>query len=457
MTPRAGRPAAGSGGASTYRFVNLGCPKNLVDAERAAALLERAGWRPAPEGADAGLVVVTTCAFIASAREESVDEIVQAVAGKRRGQRIAVLGCLVTREGEETLRALLPEVDVFCGVADMPSLPERLGPAPRAGAAAPHDPDALGRRLFTPPHLAYLKIADGCSNRCAYCAIPAIRGDLRSRPMKELLDEARALAAAGVRELVVVAQDTTDWGRDRDGGEDVCDLLAALADAARFDWIRLMYTHPAHLDAKRVGELMRAGAIVPYLDVPIQHASDRVLALMGRPYTRRALEKLFDDLRAACDAVVLRTTALVGFPGEKEADFRELAEFLEDVAFDHVGVFEYSRERDTRAASLPGRVPARVAAARRQELLEAQMGISEERLAARVGTELEVLVDEAVPEEERPDERSRWAGRFYGQAHEIDGLTYVRGDVRPGALVRARIVEAGPYDLFAEPARGDFR
>ena len=448
----------------TYRFVNLGCPKNLVDAERVAALLESGGWREAPSNDEATLLVVTTCAFIASAREESLDEIVQAVAERRPGQRFAVLGCLVSHAGEDVLRRALPEVDVFCGVAEMTELPARLAaPVPprsrdaRRGAAA-HVHKTTGRKLFTPPHLAYLKIADGCSNKCAYCSIPSIRGDLASRPMDEILAEARGLAAMGVRELVVIAQDTTAWGFDRGGGGRVYDLLEAIADAGFFDWTRLLYTHPAHIDAARLAPLLRGGAIVPYLDVPIQHASDRVLELMGRPYTRRALEDLFDALRAASSDLVLRTTVMVGFPGERERDFRELAAFLESAAFDHVGVFAYSRERDTAAASLGGRVPARVALQRRDELLEIQMEISEERLAARVGTELDVLVDEEVPEEERPTPGARRAGRFYGQAHDIDGLTYIEGsEALPGSFVRARISGSAPYDLFAEALPGDFR
>jgi ribosomal protein S12 methylthiotransferase len=455
---------ADAAGPGTYRFVNLGCPKNLVDAERVASLLESGGWREAPSPEEASLLVVTTCAFIASAREESVDEIVRAVAGRRPGQRIAVLGCLVTRESADELRRVLPEVDIFCGVAEMTELPSRLvesaaaRPARRRDGAAAHFREGPGRKLFTPPHLAYLKIADGCSNRCAYCAIPAIRGDLASRSRNEILAEARGLAAMGVRELVVVAQDTTAWGFDRGDGERVYDLIEALADAGLFEWIRLLYTHPAHLDPARIVPLLRGGALVPYLDVPIQHASDRVLELMGRPYTRRALEDLFDALRAGAGDLVLRTTVLVGFPGERERDFRELASFLESAAFDHVGVFAYSRERETAAASLGGRVPARVAMQRRDEILELQMDVSEERLASRVGTELDVLVDEELPADERPVPGARFAGRFFGQAHDIDGVTYLEGPAPgPGGFVRARVAGAGPYDLFAEAIPGDFR
>jgi ribosomal protein S12 methylthiotransferase len=467
--------------AGTYHFFNLGCPKNLVDAERVAAHLEADGWRETEEPADASLIVITTCAFIASAREESVDEIVQTIAARRPDQRIAVLGCLVTREGADTLKRLLPEVEIFCEVNEMTELAARLREPPlRAGrrlvgegqaARAPRRcaggiESAAGtggaaglagrRKLFTPPHFAYLKIAEGCSNRCAYCAIPAIRGELRSRPRSEILAEARDLAARGVRELVIIAQDTTAWGFDRRGGERVYDLIEAIADTGLFDWIRLLYTHPAHLDPARIVPLIRGGALVPYLDVPVQHASDRVLERMGRPYKRRDLDALFDALRGGVADLVLRTTVMVGFPGERESDFREVVSLLESVSFDHVGVFVYSREQGTAAAALGGRVAARVAAQRRDELLEMQMDISAERLAARVGGELDILVDEALSAGERPVPNARFAGRFFGQTHEIDGVTYLaEAAVEPGSIVRARVTAAGPYDLFAYVLFGD--
>jgi ribosomal protein S12 methylthiotransferase len=447
----------------TYFFFNLGCPKNLVDAEKAAARLEEAGWREADSPDAAALLVVTTCAFIASATEESVGEILRVGAAKRKGQFLAVLGCLVSREGR-SLPALLPEVDLFCDVSEMPLLSERIAGAggkaarilpagvvsavsrkPRRGCAIP------GRRLFTPPHLAYLKISDGCANRCSYCTIPSIRGDLASRPMKELLAEAADLAASGVKELAVVAQDTTSYGRDRGGRGDLYDLLEALADGARFDWIRLMYLHPAHIDIGRLVPLIKGGAIAPYLDIPIQHVSNPILERMGRGYERKDLDALFDALRSSIDDLVLRTTVMTGFPGETRERFRELAGFIEDVSFDHVGVFAYSPEAGTKARSLAGKVPSRVAIARMEELLDIQMDISQERLTGRLGSEIKILVDSRIPPDERPHRNIAWEGRFYGQAYDIDGVTYVKGDVRaPGVFVRARVVEAQAYDLVAE-------
>jgi len=444
----------------TYFFFNLGCPKNLVDAESAAARLENAGWRQAafPEAAE--LLVVTTCAFISSAMEESVEEILRVGASKSPEQRLAVLGCLVSRE-ETALRKLLPEVDIFCTVAEMPFLAERIGARvgreearggeERVGAVSGGGTCASLRTLFTPPHLAYLKIADGCSNRCGYCMIPAIRGDLVSRTREDILREAAALAASGVKELSIIAQDTSAWGYDRDRRECLYDLIEALADAARFDWIRLMYLHPAHIEAERLVPLIRGGALCPYLDIPIQHVSDRILKRMGRPYARRDLAALFDRLRSSIDDLVLRTTVMVGFPGETDADFRELADFLEETAFDHVGVFTFSPEQGTEAYALRKRIPEGIALERKDALLDLQMDISQERLNARLGSELAILVDSALPAGERPSREIGWVGRFFGQAFEVDGVTYLRGAVPgPGAMVRGRVHEAQAYDLIAE-------
>jgi ribosomal protein S12 methylthiotransferase len=450
----------------TYAFFNLGCPKNLVDAERIAVELEYAGWVRAPSPAQAALLVVTTCAFIASAMEESVEEILRVGAAKREEQILAVLGCLVSREGI-TLRKLLPEVDVFCTVGEMHLLPETLAARIRDGgsSAAAMMPSLdlgkalcarppAGRRLFTPPHIAYLKIADGCSNRCSYCMIPAIRGELASRSRGEILQEASELAAAGVEELVVVAQDTTAWGFDCDRKDNLYDLLEALADGARFDWIRLMYLHPSHVDVDRLMPLIKGGAICPYLDIPIQHVSDAILERMARPYAKRDLVALFDRLRSSIDDLVLRTTVMTGFPGETKADFLELADFLEEMSFDHVGVFAYSAEKGTRAERFGKKVPSRIARTRAEELLDIQMDVSQERLRERLGVEMDILVDAGLAADERPGRNIAWVGRFFGQAYDVDGVTYLEGNaVAPGGFVRARIIETQAYDLIAKVSR----
>ncbi len=437
----------------SYFFVNLGCPKNLVDAERTAAGLRAYGWEEAPSITDADLIVVTTCAFISLAEEESIDVILQVAAEKSSSQRLAVLGCLVSREGAE-LESLLPEVDIFLPVSEMGELAERVtakGPVPCAAGKE----GAAERILFTPPHIAYLKISEGCSNRCAYCLIPAIRGELRCRGEGEIESEAEGLVAAGVREIVIVAQDTTAWsggaGRGREEGarDDLYRLLEAIA-AAEPDWVRLMYLHPARLDAERIIGLAERGVMIPYLDIPVQHASDRILERMGRGYGLEDLKRIFGTLRSSKIEFVLRTTVMVGFPGETDSDFRVLHDFLDEFSLDHVGVFEFSPERGTRAALLAERVPERIKVERRDELLELQMDISHERLGSRIGGRETILVDGLLGVDERPTPDVWGVGRFYGQSYEIDGVTFLSGtEVAPGRFASGTILEAEAYDLFA--------
>lgn len=434
----------------TYYFFNLGCPKNLVDAERLAALLEAEGWEGTSEPADADLLVVTTCAFISMAEEESIGEILRVASGKRKWQKLAVLGCLVSREGD-SLKKLLPEVDIFLDVDGMHLLPGRLA-QPGAGCEGTFKgrPCIHGRRLFTPPHIAYLKIADGCSNHCSYCTIPGIRGELRSRPAVDILDEARHLVECGVRELIVIAQDTGAWNFERGGGDGLCDLLETIAGEVRSAWIRVMYLHPSHIDLDRMIGLLESGAIRSYLDIPVQHASDRILDLMQRGYGRADLERLFGTLRSRLDDLVLRTTVMVGFPGETTGEFRELVDFLEEFRFDHVGVFTYSRERGTRAASFGPVVSAGEVERRRDEILDIQMDISHERLMERVGRVENVLVDEVLPEAGRPLPGVWGAGRSYGQAYDVDGVTFLTGRrYEAGSFIKARNYRAQAYDIFA--------
>jgi ribosomal protein S12 methylthiotransferase RimO len=423
---------------ATYHFYNLGCPKNLVDAERAAAGLEAAGWSEASVPEEAGLLVVTTCAFIEAAEEESVDQILEVASAKEDWQRLAVLGCLVTREGAR-LQELLPEVDIFLDVSSM----TRLADAVSGDEVAP-----AGRKLFTPAHTAYLKISEGCSNRCSYCTIPGIRGDLASRPGDELLREAASLASGGARELVVIAQDTTAWGTERGGGWDLLFLLECISRIEEIDWIRLMYLHPARIDPGALAGAVRNTKVIPYFDIPVQHASDSVLSRMGRGYTGADLRRIFDSLRKGIDGLVLRTTLMTGFPGETDEDFDELASFLEEQRFDHAGIFRWSPERGTPASSLGGRVPGEVVSERLEELSSIQFDISADILSGMEGREIEVLVDGAGP--------GAAAGRWYGQAPEIDGITWLTGSRAPaGSMGRALVERSEAYDLFAAP-EGDF-
>jgi ribosomal protein S12 methylthiotransferase len=380
-----------------YYFFHLGCPKNLVDAEMVATSLELAGWREADSSGDAELLVVTTCAFISMAEEESVDVILHAASIKKPWQKLAVLGCLVTREGDR-LDQLLPEVDLFLSVAEMEELPERIGAGPgtnrdRAGM------EAATRRLFTPSHIAYIKVAEGCSNMCSYCTIPSIRGGLRSRGAGAIIEEAEKFIRAGVKELVLIAQDTTAWGMERDlaadsvgcaGVHDIYDVAERIGRSGSI-WVRLMYLHPKHIDVERTVWLLGSGSIIPYLDIPIQHASDSVLERMGRRYGRKRLLELFTSLRRAHPDLVLRTTVMTGFPGETEEDLEILIDFLEEIRFDHVGVFEFSPERGTPAAHMEPKIHPETVVERRDMLIELQMDISQDRLEQRINNGEKIL------------------------------------------------------------------
>lgn len=438
----------------SYFFFNLGCPKNLVDAEHTAGGLESAGWVRAASPDEASLLVVTTCAFIAIAEEESVGEILRVAAGKREDQLLAVLGCLVTREGRK-LEELIPEVDIFLPVTSMDSLADLLDEGEKTHAFGGQEGPAAGafatRRLFTPEHLAYLKIAEGCSNNCTYCMIPGIRGPLVSRDPEEIVEEARILCEGPVRELVVIAQDTTAWGMDRKGGEDLYSLLEMISAEARPEWVRLMYIHPSHADPARLSAAISSGTIIPYLDVPVQHSSSSVLKSMGRGYTAIDLDELFGTLRDKADDLVLRTTIMSGFPGETEEDHEALLDFLERHRFDHVGVFQYSPEPGTPAALLAETVDPKRAMERIEEIVSVQMDISNERLSSRISQRLTVIVDEVLEAEEKPSEDIWGAGRYFGQAYDVDGVTYLSGRVlKAGDMTGCRISSAGAYDLFAE-------
>lgn len=424
---------------ATYHFYNLGCPKNLVDAERVAARLAAAGWTESADPEKAGLLVVTTCAFIAAAEEESVEQILEIGAAKEEWQLLAVLGCLVTREGEQ-LKDLMPEVDIFLDVESMDGLADEVaGPVP-------HDP---GRLLFTPPHTAYLKISEGCSNNCSYCTIPSIRGGLVSRTGDDLLREAASLAAAGVRELIVIAQDTTAWGSERNGDYDLHFLLECISRIDGIEWIRLMYLHPARIDAGKIAGIIQSTNVIPYLDIPIQHVSDPVLERMGRGYTEKDLRLIFDTLRSSIEGLVIRTTLMTGFPGETDEDFERMTAFIEEYRLDHAGIFKWSPERGTPAARLGDQVPDELISARLEELSSIQFDISADIQAGMEGREIEVIVDSRS--------ESSVSGRWFGQAPEIDGVIWLEDSAAaPGTIGKATVLRAEAYDLFARPGPGDF-
>ena len=444
---------------ATVHFHSLGCPKNLLDTEVMLGTLASAGFALAEQLEDADVAVVNTCAFIESAREESVKAILEVAELRESGRlrALVVTGCLPQRYGADLAKEL-PEVDAFLGTSAFPEIARVLDDAlagrgrgvyVEAGRTHLYD-DASPRLLTGPGHSAYAKIAEGCDRVCTFCAIPGIRGRFQSRRLDSLLAEARALAASGVRELNLVAQDSTSWGKDLPaipgvGRPKLHDLLRALDGVDGLDWIRLLYVYPSAVTDELIDTLAGAKRVLPYVDVPLQHASDRMLERMKRGSTAERQRGLVAKLRERIPGVTLRTTFIVGFPGETEEDFAELLEFVAESRFDRVGIFRYSDEEGTAALALDGKVPRALARERYRRLAKLQAGIQAEKLGALVGSEARVLVDVAIG-------AGRARGRLASQAPEIDGVVFLRGAaLAPGQLVPARITGVkGGVDLEAE-------
>jgi ribosomal protein S12 methylthiotransferase len=438
-------------------ILSLGCPKNLVDSEVMSALLARSGWivTDRPERAD--VIVVNTCAFILPAKEESVEAILRMAAFKKKGRcrRLVVAGCLPQRYGAELAREL-PEVDLFLGTGDFPDIPAQLERIDAGREKAPlvrvSEPlylmDAAVPRAVSTPFYGYLKIAEGCSNRCAYCVIPSIRGPFRSRPMDDLVAEAERLAAGGTREIILIAQDTTAWGRDLRGRPTLNGLLKRLCAVEGLRWIRILYAYPRSITAELLATMAAEKKVCRYLDIPVQHISDRILKAMNRKGTSACIRRRIAEIREAVPGVALRTSLIVGFPGETEEQFEELLDFVRESRFEILGVFPYSPEEGTAAEGMPGQVPDGEKARRQALIMEAQAAIADEIGLARIGSVEEVLIEGTSGRKDFP-----WRGRTRFQAPEIDGITYVRnGALVPGEFVRCRITAAALYDLYAEKA-----
>jgi ribosomal protein S12 methylthiotransferase len=439
---------------SSFYLLSLGCAKNRVDSEVILAGLLAAGYRLEKDSRRARVIVVNTCAFIESAVQESIDTILEMARAKERGtcQLLVVTGCLPQRYGKKLARAL-PEVDLFLGTGTFRHLPVILS------RRQPGDPqethldrprflmDAGTPRVLSGPfYSAYLKIAEGCSNRCSFCTIPAIRGPYRSRPLDDLLREAEGLASRGVRELNLVAQDTTAYGEDLGSTPRLADLLERLARTGFFPWIRVLYAHP-HRITERLLEVMGSYAsLCPYLDIPFQHVSARVLRAMGRSGSALEFLKLLDSIRGKLPGVILRTTLMVGFPGETEAEFQALHEFTRQARFQRLGIFPYSPEKGTAAARLGDPVPQRIKTRRLRELAAAQERISLLYHRDLVGTTQPVLIEGTSSETDLLLE-----GRLPSQAPEVDGLVLInRGFGLVGKIMPVRLTEAHAHDLVGE-------
>jgi ribosomal protein S12 methylthiotransferase len=429
--------------------ISLGCDKATVDSERLVGELVGHGAIMTDDLPRADVVLVNTCGFIDAAKQESINTILEAAQLKRTGdvKAVVAVGCLVQRYRAE-LASEMPEVDLFLGFSDLhllvPELAQR-GLLPDPVAAHPGVRQFLGDM----PHVRYLKISEGCDHTCAFCAIPLMRGKHRSEPLERLVREAQALEAQGAKEINLVAQDLGHWGRDlgREGPK-LPELLDALLAGTSVPWYRMLYVYSAGITERLLDRMAREPRIVPYLDMPIQHANDRMLERMRRPERQATLREKLCWLREAVPDLAIRTTCLVGFPGETDAEFRELLAFLEEAQFDRLGAFAYSPQEGTRAVQFPDDVPDEQKRDRLEELLEVQRAISAERLARFVGREATVLVDRVA---DPLDEGATHVGRVPWQADDVDGVTYLRngGWAESGSFVRARLTDSLDYDFRA--------
>ncbi len=417
-------------------FTSLGCAKNLIDSEQMLALITGAGHEIVADPAQADAAVVNTCAFIEAAQQEAIDAILELAELKKTGplQRLVVTGCLPQRYQGDILREI-PEIDAVLGVGSFPDVVAALESGERHFARF-LDKNAplpeLDRVVTTGPAWAYVKIADGCDNRCAYCVIPSIRGRYRSRPKAAVLAEAEGLAARGVKELILVAQDVTRYGRDLRDGTDLASLLRDLTAVDGIQWIRLHYLYPNEITDELIDVIAGESKVVKYLDVPIQHVNDAILRRMRRPETRASIEALFAKLRERIPGVVLRTSLIVGLPGEGEAEFAELLAFLREQKLPRAGVFAYSPQEGTAAAEMPDRCGPEEAEDRRRIVTELQNAVMDEYDRAQIGKTFPVLCEGRA-------EDGRWAGRRYADSPDIDEQVLFTGDAVPGEFVRVRI------------------
>ncbi|ADI01821.1 30S ribosomal protein S12 methylthiotransferase RimO [Syntrophothermus lipocalidus] len=433
-------------------FISLGCPKNRVDTEVMLGLLKREGYLVVNKMDQADIVIVNTCGFVTPAKEEAINTLLEVALLKDKGnvKKIIATGCLVQRYARE-LQEEIPEIDALVGVSDFVRIAEvvaRVQTGERCclvGELSNRFRESGPRVLSTPPGWVYLKIAEGCDNRCSYCAIPLIRGPFRSRPLSDILEEAQKLAGLGIKELVLVAQDTTMYGQDLEKNLSLALLLQNLSRIEGIEWIRVMYAHPLHVTPEMVEVIGREPGVIPYLDLPIQHADDSVLKRMGRGYSRSYLVSLIEDLRRRLPGLVLRTTVMVGFPGESESSFENLCSFVKETGFDWLGAFMYSEEEGTAAARWEDDVLEEEKQRRWREIMRMQSAITSELNRRRTGKVEQILVEGCTGP-------GVYWGRGYYQAPEVDGITILKSakPLQVGQMVNARLVDSKGYDVTAE-------
>lgn len=456
-------------------FVSLGCDKNLVDSEKMLGLLNEAGYRVAQEESEADAIVVNTCCFIHDAKEESVETILEMAEWKKKGRlkALIVTGCMAQRYQDE-IQQEIPEVDAVIGTTGyteiVPILDEILAEAEasqkEAAVEEPKEksfvnccpsidllPASLAdkRVVTTGGYTAYLKIAEGCNKRCTYCIIPCIRGHYRSFPMEDLLEEARKLAEGGVKELILIAQETTVYGMDCYGRKALPELLTKLCEIEGIEWIRILYCYPEEITDELIAVMKKEKKICHYLDIPIQHSEDTILKRMGRRTNRAELVSLVEKLRKEIPDIVLRTTLITGFPGETEEEFKNMVDFVDSMEFDRLGVFPYSAEEGTKAAEMDGQITEEVKESRRDEIMALQQEISADKAASRIDDEMSVLIEGYLYEDDI------YIGRTYMDAPKVDGNVFVRAEEEliSGDIVPVRITGANEYDLMGDVIYAD--
>lgn len=431
-------------------FVSLGCPKNLVDSEVMLGILAKHDYKITSDHNDAGVIIINTCGFIESAKKESIDTILELVKLKETGslKLLVVSGCLPQRYQDELTKEL-PEVDLWIGTGEYHKIVEYLEKEEKGSHLIQSEyiyDDLTPRLVSTPKHTAYIKIAEGCSHTCTFCAIPGIRGRFRSRPIDSIIRETENLVSKGMKEAILIAQDTTSYGVDLKTGFGLPSLLRKMVKIKGLEWIRLMYTYPQFVTDDLIEVIKNEGKVLKYLDIPIQHVSDRMLTGMGRGVTGDKLKNRLYRLREAVPDLTIRTSVIVGFPGETESDFTKLLNFIEEFEFDRLGAFTYSREEGTPASKMKKQIPEKTKTERYNRVMALQKIISRKRNKGRVGRVERVLVDGISEESE-----FLLAGRTTGQAPDIDGIAYITsGEASPGDIVNVMITDASDYDLVGE-------
>jgi len=434
-------------------FISLGCSKNQVDTEIMIAIMKKSGYKIVNGLEKADIIIINTCGFINEAKEEAINTIIETGKMKAAGrlQYLLATGCLVQRYGEELLDEM-PELDGIVGISsftDIDNAVQRIQSGERVAMLAKPSEVFMEkgpRVLTTPAGSAYLKITEGCNNRCSYCAIPLIRGNLRSRPRNEVIQEARELAAGGIRELVVVGQDTAMYGADLVGSGDLPNLLKELVTIDELEWIRLMYLHPAHIDEQIINIVAKENKVLPYLDIPVQHAANNVLKNMNRKHDFELLNYLIKRLREQVNNLVLRTTVMLGFPGESEDDFKLLYDFVGETEFDWLGAFSYAPEEGTTAYTMPEQVPEEVKQQRRDSIMRLQKRITRKKNMSRIDKDEKILISSHLS-------KNLYVGRGYFQAPEVDGITMVKSESKlvKGSFINVHLKGIRNYDMIGEP------